>query len=618
MPLCLPVVLIAAILAAIFVFRDQHWKVFGDWSLVSSDDVISRGIIYDRNFRELARTSERVSVYARPRDLKNSSATARKLSIVLDLTEEDLLGSFNRDDHQVWLAEDVSQTQEDAVADLALPGIFLHQKQVRYYPEKETAAHLLGFADNDTGLAGVELFYDRLLSQGRVQQRDIPFIDLGDRGKSSGRGQHLVLTIDLKIQNLLEEYIARLAEANDGGRISAVLMEADSGALVSVVQSPSYNPNHFSQYQKKHFSNLFLSSTNLPDSLRRYFYETALSRESLRDGFAIPWSLVAGHVALGRQLRFWDQLGLSGSVMVDLPQDEDLVADSVSGQKQGRGPSDYAMVPALASPVQVLQALGNLLNGGRRVYPHVLARVLDEGSAQEYFYSPVFTEQEGDVVVAPFVSKEAGRLLASQGGMAPLGTSLVSFDDLSYRDTETGNEYLRTKMMVGLLPVDEPELLFLLVVEQPYLDPVTPSAKVRLDPVESASSIVSPILVLQQVRKHLADVMGREKGLESNYQLESVGEQATVTFAPGLEIVKQPMPDLRGKSLRRGLRLLQDKQIKVVLEGSGRIVGQEPSPGTILKGGEVVRLILARDHYLEEPDSRSDVIDRDLTDGRDN
>ena len=597
----------AALLAAFFVFRDQLLPESAEWPLKPLERVVDRGTIYDRNFRELARTLERVSVYVRPRDLKNSVATALQLSPVLGLTEEELLERFNRDAHQVWLTRDISQGEEAAVTALSLPGIFLARELIRHYPETESAAHLLGFAENNIGLAGIERYYDRLLSQGRVRQEELPFFRLGDQRQTAGAGQHLVLTIDLKIQGLLEDYLADLAKVNDGGRVAAVLMETSSGALVAAAQSPSYDPNTFSQYQKERFSNLFLSPVNLPEGLRRYFFETAMIHES-RDGKSpgIPWSLELKDVQSGSQLRLWDTLGLSGSPVLDLPQDEAAAVDSIVRVRTSRGSMKYGMVPTVASPVQILQALGHLVNGGQRMYPHLLGRILEEGRGLEHFYSPVFTDERPAEVVTYGVSQEVCRLLRSQGRSAPLGASLVSFDDLVFQDREQKSSYLRTKMVIGLLPAERPELILLLVLEQPYLDPIIPSGKMHLDPLESVASIVSPILVLQQVRKHLADVMGREETPENNFQLEGAEELETIIGRPVLDLAEQPMPDLYGKSLRQGLRALQDKQIRVVVEGTGRIVGHEPPAGSLLHRGDLVRLILARDQYQDEPDSGSE------------
>jgi len=61
---------------------------------------------------------------------------------------------------------------------LNIPGIYLHREVARNYPQQEFASHLIGYSENDLGLAGVEHYYNRLLNQDRVRQEDIPAIDL--------------------------------------------------------------------------------------------------------------------------------------------------------------------------------------------------------------------------------------------------------------------------------------------------------------------------------------------------------------------------------------------------------------------------------------------------------
>ena len=54
------------------------------------------------------------------------------------------------------------------------------------------------------------------------------------------------------------------------------------------------------------------------------------------------------------------------------------------------------------------------------------------------------------------------------------------------------------------------------------------------------------------------------------------------------------MPDLRGQSLRKSLRLLQGIHVKISIQGTGKVVSQKPSPGTTLKEGAECTLILEK------------------------
>ena len=140
---------------------------------VSGNGTIIRGVIYDRNLKELAVSMDRVSVYATVRELESPKETVMRLAPAVNISEDNLFEKFKDGSLQVWLADNISQEEEDAVRRLALKGIFLHKEKVRYYPQKEKAAHFLGFAENQMGVTGVEYTYNQRLNQYGASFRSI-------------------------------------------------------------------------------------------------------------------------------------------------------------------------------------------------------------------------------------------------------------------------------------------------------------------------------------------------------------------------------------------------------------------------------------------------------------
>ena len=59
-------------------------------------------------------------------------------------------------------------------------------------------------------------------------------------------------------------------------------------------------------------------------------------------------------------------------------------------------------------------------------------------------------------------------------------------------------------------------------------------------------------------------------------------------------IVPGVMPDLRGLSLRKSLRLLQGIDVELKIQGTGKVIDQKPRPGTSLKGVKECVLILVK------------------------
>ncbi len=157
-----------------FIHRDSS-----DQKKIKGIHESGRGVIYDRNFKEMALSLDRVSVFIKPRELGDVYGSAEPLASALGMNEHDLLNLFDQDAQQVWLAKDISVEEEKAVTDLHLQGVFFHREQVRFYPYKTVASQVIGFADHKMGLAGTEYYYHRLLDQASISQDDFPKIDLG-------------------------------------------------------------------------------------------------------------------------------------------------------------------------------------------------------------------------------------------------------------------------------------------------------------------------------------------------------------------------------------------------------------------------------------------------------
>ncbi|HIP82896.1 MAG TPA: hypothetical protein EYH19_04895, partial [Desulfocapsa sulfexigens] len=323
-----------------------------------------RGTIYDRNFKELALTLERVSLYVRPREVKDIPGTSAILAELLALPVSELTARMRRDSHLVWLRRDIGQEAEDAVAKLNLPGIYLHREFARSYPMQEYASHLIGNSVNDQGLAGVEHYYNRLLNHDRVLQKDIPTIDLKGQGQTSINGHDLVLTLDMKIQAILEKYVAGLGKEMGSGRITSLLLDTAQGEIIAGVSYPSYNLNSVWQNGNEVLDNLFLTPMAIPEEIRKFFRDAALLQGGWEQGMQVfPWSLVSDTISFSRQLRLWERLQLTTDLQVDFSGDKKK--DNDLQQYVGCLPSlDLGTVPKIAAPLKVLLGVTHLVNGG--------------------------------------------------------------------------------------------------------------------------------------------------------------------------------------------------------------------------------------------------------------
>ncbi|MCF8055420.1 MAG: PASTA domain-containing protein [Desulfocapsa sp.] len=551
-----------------------------------------RGTIYDRNFKELAQTLERVSLYVRPREVKSIPETAEILSGILGFPEPEITARLGRDSHLVWLRRDIAQEDEERITALNLPGIYFHREFARTYPQQELASHLIGYSENDLGLTGVEHYYNRLLNQDRVWQEDIPGIDLKGLKQTSTNGHDLVLTIDMKIQAILEQYVSTLGREMEQGRISSLLLDTVEGEIVAGANYPSYNPNSVWQHENEILDPIFFSPMVVPEGFRRFFRDASLLQGGWELGTQVyPWSLVSPEIDFSRQLRLWERLQLTTDIQVDFS----------GGKKQGStlpqfvscsNSVDFGAVPKTATPLKVLLGMSHLLNGGKKIQPHILDRIIERSEQKEYYYDIFHGELRGRNVLPSLVSNELRILLRAQGTPEILGSTVLSGETVSL----VAGKYVRDRMSLTAIPAEKPEMILFLVSREHGLGPQQLDRKGADFLGENIATIIPSMVALQQVGRNLADMAEVAETKERNFKGEQKKESGSSAILSGiLNEHTRIMPDLTGGSLRKGLRLLQQAEVTVEIIGSGRIVSQSPMAGKELTKGEHVVLTLKSD-----------------------
>lgn len=198
---------------------------------VAADPDAPRGDLTDRNGEILARSLDVWSIYADPARVVDPEATARALAGALD--DFDIASATRRlsarDRRFVWLRRGVTPRDREAVFSLGLPGIDFRAEPRRVYPRGALAAHVLGHVNIDgVGAAGAERAFDENLT--------------------SGAGEALALSIDMRVQFALDETL-RAAVARyraDGG--VAIVSDIETGEILALVSLPDFDPNRVGDY----------------------------------------------------------------------------------------------------------------------------------------------------------------------------------------------------------------------------------------------------------------------------------------------------------------------------------------------------------------------------------
>jgi len=256
---------------------------------------LHRGLIVDRNGQQLAVSVPVRAIWADPKAIAESikeaqqkakedpsfdlkalqhenrkrwQALAEVLGQDIDKLKEKVSDPKKR---FVYVQRQVSPAMAEYVEKLKLSGIYLRDESRRYYPSGEVSAHVVGFTNvDDAGIEGVEKLYNKWLAgaQGsRKFRRDgkgrmVELIE-SEEGK---KPQDIQLTIDQRIQALAYKELKQAVQYYKATSGSAVVVAVNTGEILALVNSPSFNPNNRSGVSAHRIRNRAVTDAYEPGS----------------------------------------------------------------------------------------------------------------------------------------------------------------------------------------------------------------------------------------------------------------------------------------------------------------------------------------------------------------
>jgi cell division protein FtsI (penicillin-binding protein 3) len=248
--------------------RQQQQRTF--------DVATRRGVLYDRNLRELAMTVQVDSIFAVPSEIADKQATAHALAAIVHTDPDDASTSEEQIDARLdaarnfaWVARRVTAevaarihaqidpcapdkhkfTPNDPCLTSVFKGIHIQKEFQRFYPDNEIAAQVLGYVGmDDKGLGGLELKFEPQLHG--VPGRMYTALDarrhvLGSSEREPQPGRNLVLTIDENIQFMAERALDHAMQRTHAANGTVVVQDVHSGQILALAIRPTFNPNLF-------------------------------------------------------------------------------------------------------------------------------------------------------------------------------------------------------------------------------------------------------------------------------------------------------------------------------------------------------------------------------------
>jgi cell division protein FtsI/penicillin-binding protein 2 len=492
------------------VVRGASLRKLASNEQLSTETVIApRGAITDRNGVDLAVSEPAQDIAADPYLIADPLEAAKQLAPLLGQTQDSVLRKLSERTGFVYLARALPAKAAQEVLALKLAGVTGTPVMRRVYPRGELAAQVLGEVGTEgTGLAGLEYSRNALLT-GFPGQRRVVSDAIGQpvsitETKREVPGKSLSLTLDVNIQQRVEDVLGAVARDFDPKDATAIVMDPRTGSILALANWPQVDANDPSASPEEEMEDravglayepgstfkvvavsaaleagLITPSTpfNIPDQIqvaeRTIHDDTEHPEETLTTEQILARSSNVGAIKIGamdgpERFNRWVHLyGFGAPTGVDLPGEETgvtLKPAEYSGSSMGNLPIGQG---ELVTPMQMATAYAAIANGGILRPPHIVASI--GGRPQP--------EPAGHRILASATAAEIRQML--EGVLGPEGTaSEVSIPGYKLAgktgtankiNPETG-EYSQSKYVasfIGFAPATDPQLLCAVVVNEP-------------------------------------------------------------------------------------------------------------------------------------------------------
>lgn len=473
-----------------------------------------RGMIYDRNLRELAVSINLDSVFIDPALVEDRQSAANKLSEVLEEDPDVILKKLNNDKRFAWLARRIDARAANDIKRLSIKGIGFIKEPKRVYPNDTLASHVLGFVGlDDEGLEGIELLYDDYLT-GTVgwiysirdakkrevhgyEYREIPPAD----------GNDVVLTIDSVVQSFAENALDSTFKKYNAKGGMIVVMDPYTGDILALANRPTFNPNKIGDSSVEARRNRVICDFFEPGSSFKIVTATAVIEEDVIgmddeiycENGEFKWSKHIYHdhkphewlkfkdiikhssnigtmksalkVGSKRLYRYIKRFGFGKKTDIDLPGEVEGIIRPTNKWSKLSLCSISMGQEVTVTAIQLACALSSVANGGFYVKPRIIAKVQDKTGYVIKKFEPrklhrvmsVEASQKVRGILRGVVEKGTGTR-AEVKGYSPAGKTGTA------QKVEEDGRYSHRKFMssfIGFLPYDDPKFVVVVLMDEP-------------------------------------------------------------------------------------------------------------------------------------------------------
>ncbi len=617
----LALTMLVAFFACIIIFRIFYLQIIGGYSLVKEGLtewlrdlplIAARGEITDRNGVVLASSHTTYDVYIRPADVTDEEGTAKLLSDVLEKDYEETYEKVTKKGlSEIKIATDIEKEDVQKILKDFKSGIFFTTDTVRNYNYDSMLCQILGFVGADNaGQTGLEAFYNTYLAGSDgvcLVEADLKGTTLNNSltyFENPINGLNLKLTVDFKIQNAVEESLAKAMIETGAKSATALVTDPKTGEILAISTLPSYDLNNIPRddmsilnslsrataivdtYEPGSTFKAIVTAIALEEGLtseHNYFYcpgyriingvqincarRSGHGSQSLEQGLmnscnCVFMDLIA-RIGVEKFYNYLDKMGFTSSLGIDFPGETSAVLmplKSVTAPDLAR--MGFGQTIAI-SALQMTAGFNAVINGGNMLQPYLLKAISTETGKEVYSrsttqISKLFSEQTSNAMrkmLFSVVDKGGGKYAKVDGYQIGGKTGTAQ----KYENGAIAQgKYIAS--FIGFAPYDDPEYSVYVVIDEPkgaYYGGVVAA------PV--AAEIFSKIFTIKNVAN------------SGNFETE----EKTIE-----------LPTFIGMTISEAGSEIAKLGLQYLVQGDGDYVtGQIAAPGTMVGKNDIVLLI---------------------------
>jgi cell division protein FtsI (penicillin-binding protein 3)/stage V sporulation protein D (sporulation-specific penicillin-binding protein) len=500
------------------VEHEMFWRLAIENHLHPETIAPRRGTIFDADGNVFAETQEVYDVRLDGQKMKadHPEFNLPRIAGVLQVAPETIGNLYNPRNRYQLLASQVDDSMVARLRALQLDSLIFEPQDHRSYPNNELGAHVLGFVDDDGhGVTGIEKEMDQLLSGvpgERWVERDAKHNEIAGyqaRETPAVDGYDVTLTIRMTIQHVVEDELDEIVQNYHPDGAYIIVMNPHTGEIMAMGSRPNFDPNDRRTLLPANTRNRCITDMVEPGSIFKIITLSAALNEGLVNLGTPVFCENGSFFYGGKTLRDDEPNGLLSveevlskssnigfaKIALNYLHEDKLYKYATAfgiGQRTGlfteQGESGGLLRPVSrwsalsitripmgqevgATPLQMVDAMSVVANGGRLMEPRLVDKVTDSTGRVVQIYQPHVVRQ----VISPDTARDVTKALqqVTVDGTAKdtkvkgysyagkTGTA-QKFVDGAYSHTQFVSSF------IGFLPADDPAFVALVMVDDPH------------------------------------------------------------------------------------------------------------------------------------------------------